>query len=101
MDSMLKLPPLQVYNKKFAAIVGRERGWALCSSASLLNRTFPSIASSPLNPGERKLRDSPTGWLFDSHVLWKEPYPLLALIGGKYAANAARHMRDEFPPLAT
>lgn len=26
------------------------------------------------------------GWLFDSHVLWKEPYPLLALM----AANTQR-----------
>src|SRR5690242_17411427 len=26
------------------------------------------------------------GWLFDSHVLWKEPYPLLALM----AANTKR-----------
>src|ERR1700732_5618403 len=28
------------------------------------------------------------GWIFDSHVLWKEPYPLLALM-----ANATRKMR--------
>jgi probable F420-dependent oxidoreductase len=28
------------------------------------------------------------GWIFDSHVLWKEPYPLLALM-----ANATRDMR--------
>jgi alkanesulfonate monooxygenase SsuD/methylene tetrahydromethanopterin reductase-like flavin-dependent oxidoreductase (luciferase family) len=28
------------------------------------------------------------GWVFDSHVLWKEPYPLLALM-----ANATRAMR--------
>ena len=28
------------------------------------------------------------GWIFDSHVLWKEPYPLLALM-----ANATRGMR--------
>ncbi len=28
------------------------------------------------------------GWIFDSHVLWKEPYPLLALM-----ANATRNMR--------
>ena len=28
------------------------------------------------------------GWIFDSHVLWKEPYPLLALM-----ANATRAMR--------
>src|SRR5580692_8406329 len=26
------------------------------------------------------------GWIFDSHVLWKEPYPLLALM----AANTQR-----------
>jgi alkanesulfonate monooxygenase SsuD/methylene tetrahydromethanopterin reductase-like flavin-dependent oxidoreductase (luciferase family) len=26
------------------------------------------------------------GWIFDSHVLWKEPYPLLALM----AANTER-----------
>jgi probable F420-dependent oxidoreductase len=28
------------------------------------------------------------GWIFDSHVLWKEPYPLLTLM-----ANATRKMR--------
>src|SRR5438876_5059807 len=28
------------------------------------------------------------GWIFDSHVLWKEPYPLLTLM-----ANATRNMR--------
>ena len=28
------------------------------------------------------------GWIFDSHVLWKEPYPLLTLM-----ANATRSMR--------
>src|SRR5258708_33022847 len=28
------------------------------------------------------------GWIFDSHVLWKEPYPLLTLM-----ANATRDMR--------
>jgi probable F420-dependent oxidoreductase len=28
------------------------------------------------------------GWIFDSHVLWKEPYPLLALM-----ANATRDMK--------
>ena len=28
------------------------------------------------------------GWIFDSHVLWKEPYPLLTLM-----ANATRRMR--------
>jgi len=28
------------------------------------------------------------GWIFDSHVLWKEPYPLLALM-----ANATRKMK--------
>src|ERR1700736_7081080 len=28
------------------------------------------------------------GWIFDSHVLWKEPYPLLTLM-----ANATRAMR--------
>ena len=28
------------------------------------------------------------GWIFDSHVLWMEPYPLLALM-----ANATRKMR--------
>ena len=28
------------------------------------------------------------GWIFDSHVLWKEPYPLLTL-----SANATRKMR--------
>jgi probable F420-dependent oxidoreductase len=28
------------------------------------------------------------GWIFDSHVLWKEPYPLLALM-----ANATQKMR--------
>jgi len=28
------------------------------------------------------------GWIFDSHVLWMEPYPLLTLM-----ANATRNMR--------
>ena len=28
------------------------------------------------------------GWIFDSHVLWKEPYPLLTLMAG-----ATRKMR--------
>ena len=28
------------------------------------------------------------GWIFDSHVLWKDPYPLLTLM-----ANATRSMR--------
>ena len=28
------------------------------------------------------------GWIFDSHVLWKEPYPLLTLM-----ANATKKMR--------
>src|ERR1700687_1945425 len=28
------------------------------------------------------------GWIFDSHVLWKEPYPLLALM-----ANGTRKMK--------
>ena len=30
----------------------------------------------------------PVGWIFDSHVLWMEPYPLLTLM-----ANATRKMR--------
>lgn len=29
------------------------------------------------------------GWLFDSHILWRDPYPLLALIG---AATSTMHL---------
>ena len=35
------------------------------------------------------------GWLFDSHVLWREPYPLLTLIAQAHDAAAARHLRHE------
>ena len=35
------------------------------------------------------------GWIFDSHVLWQEPYPLLTIDGSQYTQDAPRNMRDE------
>ena len=35
------------------------------------------------------------GWIFDSHVLWKEPYPLLTLMAANTETHAARHVRHE------
>ena len=35
------------------------------------------------------------GWLFDSHVLWRDPYPLLTLIGAGNRATAPWHVRHE------
>ena len=35
------------------------------------------------------------GWLFDSHVLWRDPYPLLTLMAGRDRAAAAGDLRDE------
>ena len=35
------------------------------------------------------------GWLFDSHVLWRDPYPLLTLMAGATDAAAPRDVRDE------
>ena len=34
------------------------------------------------------------GWLFDSHVLWRDPYPLLTLMAGATESAAAGHVRD-------
>ena len=33
------------------------------------------------------------GWMFDSHVLWRDPYPLLTLMGA--ATHQMRHLRHE------
>ena len=35
------------------------------------------------------------GWLFDSHVLWRDPYPLLTLMAQATTTHAPRHVRDE------
>ncbi len=35
------------------------------------------------------------GWIFDSHVLWKEPYPLLALMANATREDAAGAVRDQ------
>ena len=35
------------------------------------------------------------GWMFDSHVLWREPYPLLTLMGAATTDDAPRHLRHE------
>ena len=35
------------------------------------------------------------GWIFDSHVLWKEPYPLLDLDGERHTKDAAGAVRDQ------
>ena len=35
------------------------------------------------------------GWLFDSHVLWMDPYPLLTLMAANTQADAAWHVGDE------
>ena len=34
-------------------------------------------------------------WLFDSHVLWRDPYPLLTLMAEATDAPPARHVRDK------
>ena len=33
------------------------------------------------------------GWIFDSHVLWKEPYPLLTLMAANTNSNAPGPLR--------
>ena len=35
------------------------------------------------------------GWLFDCHVLWRDPYPLLTLMAGATDAAAPRDLRHE------
>ena len=35
------------------------------------------------------------GWLFDSHVLWRDPYPLLTLMAGATETAPARDVRHE------
>ena len=35
------------------------------------------------------------GWLFDSHLLWMEPYPLLTLMAANTRAHAPGHLRDQ------
>ena len=35
------------------------------------------------------------GWIFDSHVLWKEPYPLLTLMANATRQHAAGSVRDQ------
>ena len=35
------------------------------------------------------------GWLFDSHVLWREPYPLLTLMAGATTTMRAGHLRHQ------
>ena len=35
------------------------------------------------------------GWIFDSHVLWLEPYPLLTLMASQHEAHASRDVRNQ------
>ena len=35
------------------------------------------------------------GWLFDSHVLWRDPYPLLTLMAQATTTTAPRHLRHQ------
>ncbi len=35
------------------------------------------------------------GWIFDSHVLWKESYPLLTLMATNTQKHAPRHVRHQ------
>ena len=35
------------------------------------------------------------GWIFDSHVLWREPYPLLTLMAQAHDAPPPRDLRDQ------
>ena len=35
------------------------------------------------------------GWLFDSHVLWRDPYPLLTLMAERTTHMRLGHLRDE------
>ena len=35
------------------------------------------------------------GWLFDSHVLWRDPYPLLTLMAQATTTHAPRDVRHQ------
>ena len=50
------------------------------------------IVASPVRP---KPPGFEYGWLFDSHILWLEPYPLLTLMATNTQAHAARDLRDQ------